>query len=329
MSGMVSVKNSTIILVLLVVVLNGRSALSHIFSNIGSLTLNHELALAPADYDLETLASIEETMSQATSLAATNQSAWRALGFAQLFQGHEPEAVEAWQTAGNMSDELILWGNKFYARQHFGEAIVWYNRARDVASQSAKPLYYLGLVAASQENWSEAIDLFQQAKAQPDSQAIAASLDFQMGQILYLQQDSPDLDTSLALFDQALASDQFIQTRERLDARYFRGDILRQQGLTAEARREFVAVVNKEPTHYRANVWLGEFAWRLDGDLEMAESHWNRMIAIHPELLWAQQRLAKAYVEAGRIDEAVGVYERILEISPENQTAATFLATQN
>jgi tetratricopeptide (TPR) repeat protein len=77
-------------------------------------------------------------------------------------------------------------------------------------------------------------------------------------------------------------------------------------GNYAEARKSFETASKKDPQNYEAFFNLGQACDKL-GDKPAAEAAYKAALAIRPDLDTAAAALSTLYIDAGRIDEALGV----------------------
>jgi tetratricopeptide (TPR) repeat protein len=299
---------------------------SHALQNFGAIEFVQTLMPLEDEAIIREMMQAETWLRLAVAYCSKNHRAWRQLGFIKLAQDQGDEAITIWRNAREMDKEFIAWGKQAFREGEDRKALDWYLDAVELAPASGYPWYYIGLVYEKEGRWMDAIDAFRQAQRGTDSQQFASSLDFHVGRYLQLGLTPPDLSTSLKLYETALVSDRFVEDWERIDTHYHRGDILRRQGKLEEAIQEFLYVVDQEPKHYRGNVWLGELTWQLYGDINGAEQFLMRAINSNPTLVWGYKRLANIYVEAGQLAKAAEMYQRVLEIDPEDQTALRFFS---
>jgi len=324
----------TLAVAALIVITIGPTALaSRLTSNVGLVMLNRSLAqdgvFAAAGRDAPSLAEAERWLTAATNLDATNRGAWRGLGFGLAAQRREDEAVAAWRAAELTSQDLINFGEQARQSARYGEALDWYAQAARMDPVSGIPWYYIGLGYEGLNDWGQALDSFQYAHKKANGiDDIAGSLFLHMGLLFHIHTESPDLPTALGFYERALASDRFIANWERVTTHYHRGDVLHRQGRMQEAAQEFTWVINAEPNHYWAHMWLGEIAWQASGDLHQAEMYLKQAIALRPDLKWAYRWLGSLYQQAGRLDVAAEAYRAVLAIDPEDAAALRFFSEQ-
>ena len=99
-------------------------------------------------------------------------------------------------------------------------------------------------------------------------------------------------------------------------------DEILQQGLAAQAAGDFVTavesylrVIQLDPQNKFAYYNLGVID-QGQGDLEGAESHYRTTLGLDPDFVPALFNLAIVRTEAGSADEAVTLYEHLIEVTP-------------
>ena len=272
------------------------------------------------------LARAQKWLQVATSLDTNNRGALRGTGFAFASQRQEEQAITAWTAARLTSSDFIAFGEQLRAQGQLQDALTWYSRAAQAERGSAIPWYYIGLAHEGLQQWNEALAAFQYGLQQRDSAAAAGSLNLAIGSTLQEHIKPADLAAPLNYYDAALQSDQFIYGWERVNAHYFRGDVLRQQDRLPEALQEFRWVVEAAPDHYWGNMWLGLLTWQVDGKAQQAEQFLMAAAALRPEIKWSYRWLADLYRQTGRLADAAEAYRQVLDLDPQDQAAHQFLS---
>jgi tetratricopeptide (TPR) repeat protein len=101
-------------------------------------------------------------------------------------------------------------------------------------------------------------------------------------------------------------------------AHHLRGLVFTRRQMYAEARAEFLMVLEAEPDYVEAIEALA-YNWFMEGDLDKAETLYERLLALRPDHLGALNNYATTLAEKGRYREAVQVWTRALELSPGNR----------
>ena len=83
-----------------------------------------------------------------------------------------------------------------------------------------------------------------------------------------------------------------------------------------EAKQHFEKAIERNPNHSRAHALLGRAYQYHDDDLERAEKHLKRAIAINSRNLQAYNHLGEVYLSQDRVDEAESMYTTMVEIDP-------------
>ena len=95
-------------------------------------------------------------------------------------------------------------------------------------------------------------------------------------------------------------------------------DRYREQGRFDDAIMLCLQELNASPTYASARVVLGR-AYLESGDSVKAEEEFHRVVELSPENLRAWMHLGQICEAQGRVEEAIGHYEKALEFSPLNR----------
>ena len=127
-------------------------------------------------------------------------------------------------------------------------------------------------------------------------------------------------DEALAQFDEAirLSNDTLPQ------ARFSRGNVLRERGDVAGAMAEYARAVEIKPDYAEAHYNLAVLLER-EGRLDEAIAHYERAVANALDYEDAHYNLANAMRARRRFDEALVHYSQVLRINPRRADAATNL----
>ncbi|MBD3305088.1 tetratricopeptide repeat protein [candidate division KSB3 bacterium] len=130
------------------------------------------------------------------------------------------------------------------------------------------------------------------------------------------QQPSPEIDQQ-----------QRREARERSTAEwaYKQGLLYLDQGNLAEAIRHFQLAIERDATHLRAYLSLGD-VYSMQGEYLVAESYYNNVLKYDPRSIPAYTALGAMYQKMGNYREALSFYQKILEIDPGNQLAQDEIA---
>lgn len=105
-----------------------------------------------------------------------------------------------------------------------------------------------------------------------------------------------------------------------------RGRILADQGMVAEAIKEFEKAIEENPLLTGAHMGLGEAAAKT-GDLDKAESAFGKAATLEPKNFRAQFMHASVLQEMDRLNEAIRAYLRAINIRPDDFQANLNLGT--
>lgn len=136
--------------------------------------------------------------------------------------------------------------------------------------------------------------------------------------------DQARLDAALPRFLEA--ADAYPDTRAGIAARYTAASILARLGRFAEAEQHYQTVVDKDRGIYGRTARLGV------ADAQLAQGQYDNAIAIYTELTRdpnsqipvdsVLMQLGRAYVKAGRSEEAAAAFNRVVSEFPQSLYAA-------
>ncbi|MGE0127767.1 MAG: tetratricopeptide repeat protein [Blastocatellales bacterium] len=218
-------------------------------------------------------------------LAPNNPSAWDSLGLQHQWRGQAAEAEAAYNRALALNPEsgvaIIHLGNLRFQQGRFRAAREQYKRYIQIARDDnarARGFSCLAWVAAKQKDWTQAA-----AAAREELRYNPASA----WNALVLALERRDQAAVAKLSEAVFAPSVYNFLNERGILRiwnYQRGYVALRQGRAEEALQ-----------HFRAALRHRAVEWNIDS---------------------FEDCLANAYLELGRLDEAIGEYERILKINP-------------
>jgi tetratricopeptide (TPR) repeat protein len=235
----------------------------------------------------------------------------------------DAQIAAQWRDAGMTANDLDNAGEQAREATRYDEALAWYQRAIRLEPSLGDPWYYTGLLYEDLQRWSEALDAYQQASAEPRfNQVHRSSPYYQAGILSCRRLDPPQLDTALAALNVALAADDFGSVVEAADCHYWRGLVLRAQDASPEEiLAEFQKAVSLDPKHAYAHFELGMSLYDTAHDASGAEAELLTalQLARHNKRFYYQ--LGELYRWEGRVDEAATMYEQALIIDPEYKAA--------
>jgi tetratricopeptide (TPR) repeat protein len=265
-------------------------------------------------------------LSRAIALDPTTTAASRLQGYALLGSGRESDAAAAWRNVRGMADELVALGRSAEERGDRVAAATWYEQATQVQPDHADAWFLLGMTYVREEKWDEAETAFATGLELPALMTYGRG-DFAYYLGLSLSEQKPtDWSAVVARCDQAIASDDFRSDWVRTQTRHLRGEARWFLGHLRKAADDFAWVIARRPDDYWARVRLGTLSWTLDGDADEAERLLRQAIELRPDLKWAYRDLGSVLGDAGRTEDAAGLYRTVLVIDPQDSEAAAFFA---
>lgn len=139
---------------------------------------------------------------------------------------------------------------------------------------------------------------------------------FIMGSI-WAQKDEVEAgDNAVSNFEKAIASANFQYEANLIDAYFSLAEILRDTGQEEKALPTYLQVIEDDPNHYSANLWVGSLYWTLEEDLDKALLYLNKAVALDPNRKWAYRNLGMIFQETGSLPKARELYTQVLAIDP-------------
>lgn len=240
-----------------------------------------------------------------TELAPSAPAGYRNLGQFLLQLGRADEAARSFRKllsldAGQAADHANL-GVALAVLGRPSEAVACYERA--LALNSADHTTHFNLAAACHtlERWPEALRHYERAvQLAPDQTRYLAGL---ASALRACDRDEQALGIWLQLLQRAPTN---------LGALLGAGEIYRQYGRLADARQVYERAVQEAPGDAAPSIYLGLTELDL-GNTEKAAECFRAALACDPGNVDAQYNLALALERAGRMDEALDAYERVVE----------------
>jgi tetratricopeptide (TPR) repeat protein len=310
-------------IVLLLVALRGAELLNERWSNMGMVALAQAMS-ADMEAEAQEMASRAElSFRQAIELGSEDRSDWRGLGFSLAVQGRGEDAVAAWQISGEMANEFLQWGDHAQGANQYQDALIWYERAAEVESETGDAWYYAGLMYEKLEQWEKALEAYERALAANGFADVSrSSAYYRMGMIYQWRLDSRQTDAALTAYEMAIEVDDFDSDWERADSHFRRGQILWWTGGDpAEYVDEYQITLRLNPGHASAHMLLGVAFYAQYQDLDMAERELLRALELAPKNAWAHVYLGDVYFQEGMLEKAKVMYQLALDISPDLEEA--------
>jgi tetratricopeptide (TPR) repeat protein len=329
---------------------HGPRLLSRTWSNIGNITLYHDISIPGNSSRLRQFGSkAEAQLRQALVYDAKNQSAWRTLGLALAIQGHEARAVAIWKTFGvagsfvlasassilgfldDRQGTVALWqafddaeqffvalGDLAFNARAYQSAESWYKQATIVEPSLGDTWYSLGLYYTRRHQASEADLAYQKAAQASMFRKIGRSSPLCGRGRIYLQEIArPDLEVALRMFEDALDLNDFATSKEAADCHFLLAETLSRMDtkkyldtIIAECER----AVALDPQHASAHVLLGVSYFKRDRNVIAAEAHIKAAMLADPQYKWSYFHLGNIRLESGREAEAIDLYQQALRI---------------
>lgn len=290
--------------------LRGPVLVSSIYSTAAFSLFNQEKSLTTSQSSK--MQHVINRFRLATRLTSKNMPAWRGLGYALLDSAQEEDALAAWRHMPEMENELLDWGVVYEKEGAFDEALSWYMRTAHLFPDLGDPWYHIGFIYQTEAQWDKALLAYETAVLRPHFlHPFLSDAYFQQGFIYQGVPQRQELETALAMYDQALASDQFSSDVVKAEAFYKRGEIYGWQGMDpALSLAQYRQAIALYPEHSWARLRMGYTIYQAEGDLATAVTEIERVI-----LTWQEsdsQYLKSAYIYLGEIYRDAGMTEEAL-----------------
>ena len=203
------------------------------------------------------------------------------MGIEYLQNGKAQEAMEAFAKAIEEDETYSLpyshIGNLLAATDRHEEAINWFHKAIQLDDSMAIAYYGLGSSLFSLEKWAEAIHMFKEAQRRGLDHG---DLYFMLG-MSHLSKGEGNEAIALAYFQTAIEKNP-----EDIEALFQRGLCSAYLGHLEQAKRDFLAVTQKDETHSDAFFNLG-IAYSYEENAEKALEYLDKAVEIQPNHILA------------------------------------------
>lgn len=294
------------VVVILLLLTQGRHLLANFQSNVGFLALNRALADDPAGVN---------PLIQSTFTQSLNHDPHARQGLSLYYLQHNqlPDAFDLLEADPDSPTWLIAWGRKAALDGDHSQALDWYDRATTLAPEFADPYYYAGLSYENLELTEQAIQAYNDGLQSSRYDTIGPS-DF------YLQLAQTELQSNptktIEFLGAAIALDNFADFETEVYAHYLLAETHRDLSQFDEAVDEYQWIIENQNTHYWAHVQMGRLSWRVYDEFELAELLLLKAIDLIENRKAGHKSLAEMYLASGRDDLALTYYQRAAELDP-------------
>jgi tetratricopeptide (TPR) repeat protein len=282
----------------------------------------------------------------------------------ELAQAYEatgqPKRADAlWRALELTAPVLLGLGEQARVAKRYPEALVWYERAARAAPESAEPAYYMGLAYRDQGQLDQALAAFLRASQiapdyrdawyalgrayvarQEGRQALEAlrrgleaqtgragrsNLLYWMGHVQQYVLTPRDLEGAAAAYEQALALDDYpVEPGQKVETYHQSGVLFAMQKRWEQAIPEYRRALAENSKHYAAHLSLAQALWQV-GQHEEAIAEARVALEIDPDRKNAYRMLGNFYAAERNVAEALAMYERVLEIDPQDEQVRKLL----
>ncbi len=299
-------------------------------------------------------------LEQGRTLAPDNDLlAWdTSLVYAQIDQAmpdYETAMLKTWRNTGFMSEALISQAEYARLEQRYDAARVWCQRAVLLDPYNGHAWSKMGQVETHRQNYEQSLAAYERAAAllphdrdvwyylglayvrvkQPQPALVAyeqglnattgsiglSNLYHQIGNLKLTAGQPRDLAAASSAYEQALRLDDYVSRASNRSETYRqRGMLLVRQQRLDEALQQFEAALALYPENYWAHLAMAQTLWDLDRQAE-ALTWANTAIELRPDLKHAYSLLGRLYTESGDIVAARAMYQKVLDLDPQDKAA--------
>ncbi len=316
-------------------------------------------ALAQAHLRLNQPQAAVDALEQAFRLQPGSLLIRQELAQAYEALGQNERAYTIWRSLGVSLPVMLNLGEQARVAKHYPEALSWYERAERLAPESAEPAYYQGLAYRDQGQLDQALDAFLHAtQISPDYrdawyaagrvyithkkgdqalEALRRGLDAQTGRAggaiccigwamcnstCYRRAISraPGRPMSRRLRSMTSRSIQLLSSRLIIKA----VPCSQWRNRWEEAISVYQQVLIANPKHYLAHLSLAQALWQV-GQQEAAITQARTAMELEPDRKNAYPILGNFYAAQQDKTTAITMFERALEIDPQDQQVRTWL----
>lgn len=255
------------------------------------------------------------TLLRAVELAPTDPNLYDSLGMAYQWAGRYPEAIEAYEKALSLSPRfdiaVIHLANTYVWQGRYRDALGQYRRLINIASSDdirARGYGSMAMLHLKRKKFDEA--------ERAEREAVKLNKQYISPLILFaLERDD------LAMVEKLMQTIEGFSPYDRgnrgyeRDLVYYRAYHALKKGRTDEAIDNFKEALRHRPLEWSIDAFedcLANAYLQL-GRIEEAIPEYERILRLNPNYPLAHYHLAQAYERAGRRDQARAEYERFLE----------------
>jgi tetratricopeptide (TPR) repeat protein len=233
-------------------------------------------------------------------------------------------APTAYEMDKRQSDAQVLrnLGEAYLAQGNLTEALRAFLEAQDKFADDAILQTYIGIAFMKKKSYTRAIEHFQRAVALKPDYAVARNY---LGTVYLLDNQ---LDEAISVLS-ALVADSAYELyatphypKNSLGWAYYR------KKMYGEAEKQFLAALSyydigipKDVAYVEILRGLG-LTYGAQGDTATAIRHLERAVEAYPKVPEIYLDLARFYRKAGRPEQSVQAYNRVIELAPESDLAA-------
>jgi tetratricopeptide (TPR) repeat protein len=285
--------------------------------NTGYIFLNQGLA----DSDPVSLSNAEQTLERIGGQSPHNWPARRGMGLAYMIRGQLTAAMAQWSDYEGAVYESRAWAERAERLSDWITAEQWHRLSVKIDPDNGDHWYRLAQVSHQSGRNDEAIERYLIALNSPTRIDIGRSTILVRLAEAAKRVEQRDWSEVQGWYDRALKQDEFTEEREVFQARLGRAEALDHLRQYIAALEDYRWVADHQPGNYWANLHTGRLIWQIERDGAAAEEYLLNAIHINDSEKWAYRELGVIYAYAGRIKEAIEMFQQVLAIDPEDPIA--------
>jgi tetratricopeptide (TPR) repeat protein len=256
------------------------------------------------------------TLHRYIELAPGDPNIYDSLGMAYQWAGRYAEAIQAYEKALSLNPQFEI------AIIHLGNTYFWQGRYRDAMQQYRRFIQVASLDAIRSRGYDSIAALhFKRKEFAEAERAARAAVKYEkhnVGASLLLALERSDPATAeklMAIIEAGRSLDRGNRGYER-GRSYCRGYLALKSGRAAEAVEHFKAALRHRPMEWYIDAYedcLANAYMEL-GRLDEAIAEYERILRLNPNYPLAHYHLGQAYERKGQREQARTAYERFLEI---------------
>ncbi|WP_420630017.1 tetratricopeptide repeat protein [Candidatus Leptofilum sp.] len=245
-----------------------------------------------------------------------------------LVRDDEQTAINLWRELPESELRLFYYSELARKAMLYEASLQWLKWGELVQPEIGDWVYWQAILHQEMNNLDIAYTYAERSLKLPLQHIGYSDIYYFIGSILSQTQISPASD-SISYYKQALSLNQFQEQANQINSYFDLAETFRNLGEDEQAIINYLNVLQLNPAHYSANLWLGSLYWKVEQDFEAATEYLNEAISLEPNRKWAYRNLATILQERGNIQDAAALYQTVLKIDPNDTFAQQQLKRLN